>query len=63
MRSFTKKILILFMAIVVLSLFVFIGAGQKEGSTQKKEKPVLSIICFKGYAEPSWVKPFEEKYR
>ena len=62
MRSFTKKALILFMVILVFSLFVFIGAGQKEGATPKKEKPVLSIICFKGYAEPSWVKPFEEKY-
>jgi putative spermidine/putrescine transport system substrate-binding protein/spermidine/putrescine transport system substrate-binding protein len=26
------------------------------------DKPTLSIICFQGYAEPSWVKPFEEKY-
>jgi spermidine/putrescine transport system substrate-binding protein len=26
------------------------------------DKPVLSIMCFQGYAEDSWVKPFEEKY-
>jgi spermidine/putrescine-binding protein len=26
------------------------------------DKPVLSIMCFQGYAEDSWVKPFELKY-
>ena len=26
------------------------------------DKPVLSIMCFQGYAEESWVKPFEQKY-
>ncbi len=26
------------------------------------EKPVMSLICFQGYAEDSWVKPFEQKY-
>jgi len=26
------------------------------------DKPVLSIMCFQGYAEDSWVKPFEQKY-
>jgi spermidine/putrescine transport system substrate-binding protein len=27
-----------------------------------QDKPVLSIMCFQGYAEESWVKPFEQKY-
>jgi len=27
-----------------------------------KEKAKLKILCFQGYAEPEWVKPFEEKY-
>jgi spermidine/putrescine-binding protein len=26
------------------------------------DKPVLSVMCFQGYAEESWVKPFEQKY-
>ena len=26
------------------------------------DKPVMSLMCFAGYAEDSWVKPFEEKY-
>lgn len=30
--------------------------------TAVADKPVLSIMCFQGYAEDSWVKPFEEKY-
>ncbi len=25
-------------------------------------KPTLSVICFQGYAEEQWVKPFEQKY-
>jgi spermidine/putrescine-binding protein len=27
-----------------------------------QDKPTLSIMCFQGYAEESWVKPFEAKY-
>ncbi len=38
-------------------------AGWAGGATESaKAKPTLSIICFQGYAEDDWVKPFEEKY-
>jgi len=40
---------------VVLLCAVAIGAAAAD-------KPVLSIMCFQGYAEDSWVKPFEQKY-
>jgi len=43
--------------IVLLCGLVLIASGRKAG-----EKPTLSIVCFQGYAEPSWVEPFEEKY-
>ena len=43
--------------IVMLSgLALFAGKGGGDG------KATLSILCFQGYAEPSWVEPFEEEY-
>lgn len=53
-----KRGLVIFLALIVsASLF---GGGAQEKSAA--EKPTLSIICFAGYAEDAWVKPFEEKY-
>jgi len=57
-----KKGYFLFLALilVIIPAFLLLGAGKKEGAAPEKGKPTLSIICFQGYAEPSWVKPFEE---
>jgi spermidine/putrescine-binding protein len=44
-----------FVLAVALLCAVAIGAAAAD-------KPVLSIMCFQGYAEDSWVKPFEQKY-
>jgi len=55
MSRSTKKGIAIAMAavtVVLLSSIVLFAA----------DKPSLSIICFQGYAEPKWVKPFEEKY-
>ena len=46
-KRFALTLALLVMAVVALSA---------------QDKPVLSIMCFQGYAEDSWVKPFEEKY-
>jgi len=61
---YKKSIRILFITLLIItfsSLILFAG-GAKEGAKKEKGKPTLSIICFQGYAEPEWVKPFEEKY-
>ncbi len=42
--------------IIVLALLCFAAAFAAA------DKPTLSIMCFQGYAEDSWVKPFEQKY-
>lgn len=42
------------LAVVLLCAAAVVGAAA--------DKPVLSIMCFQGYAEDSWVKPFEAKY-
>lgn len=59
MKNLRKTLVLL----VVLALVVTAGAwaGGKQDA-EGGEKPTLSIICFQGYAEESWVKPFEEKY-
>ncbi len=38
------------------------AAGAWAGGTKEAEKPTLSILAFQGYAEPTWVEPFEQKY-
>ncbi len=56
----SRKSLSLIAVVATIVLFcglVFIASGKKPA-----EKPTLSIVCFQGYAEPSWVEPFEEKY-
>ncbi len=45
------------MAVVVFALLCAVVVAAAAA-----DKPVLSIMCFQGYAEESWVKPFEEKY-
>ncbi len=50
------------MFIVALSTIVLLcGLLIFAGGKKEKGKPTLSIICFQGYAEPAWVKPFEEE--
>ena len=50
----------------LLFLLVFLGIGVgvfwMSGAKEAQAEDTLSIICFQGYAEPAWVKPFEEKY-
>jgi spermidine/putrescine-binding protein len=43
------------LALVALLLAVALSAFAAD-------KPVMSLICFQGYSEDSWVKPFEQKY-
>jgi spermidine/putrescine-binding protein len=43
---------------IILLCGLILFAGGKKGA----EKAVLSILCFQGYGEPSWVEPFEEMY-
>lgn len=49
--------LVLIASITLVSSITFLTSCKAP-----KEKPKLSIICFKGYAEEDWVKPFEDKY-
>ena len=51
-----KGSLLLLVFFFALTVTVWAGGGREAA------KPTLSIICFQGYAEDSWVKPFEEKY-
>jgi putative spermidine/putrescine transport system substrate-binding protein len=50
----------------LLLVLVFLGIGVCavwiSGAKEARAEDTLSIICFQGYAEPAWVKPFEEKY-
>lgn len=50
-----KKLSVLLLALCLVVLFSIPAMAEKEGGT-------LSILCFYGYADDSWVKPFEEKY-
>ena len=47
---------------VVATIVLFCGLVLIASGKRAAEKPTLSIVCFQGYAEPSWVEPFEEKY-
>ncbi|MCK5007018.1 MAG: extracellular solute-binding protein, partial [Spirochaetales bacterium] len=49
-------------SLLLLVLFFALSAVVWAGGGREAAKPTLSIICFQGYAEDSWVKPFEEKY-
>ncbi len=49
-------------SLLLLVLFFALAAAVWAGGGREAAKPTLSIICFQGYAEDSWVKPFEEKY-
>jgi spermidine/putrescine-binding protein len=49
-------------SLLILVLFFALSAAVWAGGGKEAAKPTLSIICFQGYAEDSWVKPFEEKY-
>lgn len=49
-------------SLLLLVLFFALAATAWAGGAKEAAKPTLSIICFQGYAEDSWVKPFEEKY-
>jgi spermidine/putrescine-binding protein len=53
-----KKGFVLLMVLLV-SASLFAGGAQEKKAA---EVPTLSIICFAGYAEDAWVKPFEQKY-
>jgi spermidine/putrescine-binding protein len=46
------------MLVLMAALFLF---SASVIFAEKGEKATLSIICFQGYAEDDWVKPFEEK--
>ena len=49
-------------SLLLLVLFFILAATVWAGGGKEAAKPTLSIICFQGYAEDGWVKPFEEKY-
>ena len=48
--------------LVALVLCLVLVISMATISCSPKEKAKLKILCFQGYAEPEWVKPFEEKY-
>ena len=50
-----KRVCVLLLSLAMIIFFVIPVMAEKEGGT-------LSILCFQGYAEDDWVKPFEEKY-
>jgi spermidine/putrescine-binding protein len=49
-------------SLLLLALFFVLAAAAWAGGGKEAAKPTLSIICFQGYAEDSWVLPFEQKY-
>lgn len=53
MRKFWFRGGVTLVAVLLFAVLVF--------SASKKEKATLSIMCFQGYAEDVWVKPFEEE--
>jgi spermidine/putrescine-binding protein len=55
MKGFQKGFVAI--AVVLLLGLLLAAGGCAKGA---KAKNVLSIICFQGYAEQAWVKPFEE---
>ncbi len=54
-RYLTIAVVFIICIALAVSISTFTGACAKKPGT-------LSIMCFQGYAEDSWVKPFEEKY-
>jgi putative spermidine/putrescine transport system substrate-binding protein len=49
-------------SMLLLVIFFVLAASVWAGGARPEAKPTLSIICFQGYAEDSWVLPFEAKY-
>lgn len=49
-------------SLLLLVVFFALAATAWAGGRGETGKPTLSIICFQGYAEDSWVLPFEAKY-
>ena len=54
-KQITTVAVLVFCLILIISMSTF-SSGCKES------QGTLNIICFQGYAEDTWVKPFEEKY-
>ncbi|MCL5071744.1 MAG: hypothetical protein M1308_12755, partial [Actinobacteria bacterium] len=61
MKKTVVGILIIVLAVTVAS--VGLSCAVKTEQAGGTEGGVLNIICFNGYADPAWVKPFEEKYK
>jgi len=55
MKKYLILLTVVIMCLALILSMVTISCGPKE-------KAKLKILCFQGYAEPEWVKPFEEKY-
>jgi spermidine/putrescine-binding protein len=47
---------------VVAGIGLVFAAAAWAGGGKETTKPTLNIICFQGYAEDDWVKPFETQY-
>lgn len=68
MRKSLLRILVLVISISIMLSFSFAGCKAPVEEAEEVEEVseeiggTLSILCFKGYAEDDWVKPFEEKY-
>lgn len=56
-----KRLTIVFGLFLLVSLAAW-ASGTSENSASGSARPTLSIMCFEGYADQSWVKPFEQKY-
>lgn len=39
-----------------------VGVWMANGGQDNPSPPVLSVFCFQGYTEPSWVEPFEQEH-
>ena len=52
-----KKATVLFVVVFLVCAMALWAGGGKEA-----RKPTMSLICFQGYAEDQWVKPFEAQY-
>ncbi len=61
MKKTVIGVLIIVLAVTVA--FVGLSCTTKTEQAAGTEGGVLNIICFNGYADPAWVKPFEEKYK
>ncbi len=68
MKRSLLLVLVLVISISIVLSFSFAGcktSAAEEAPAEEVSEEVggtLSILCFQGYAEDDWVKPFEEKY-